>query len=1039
MSILISQLKKIHLSPYFARHKQSGILILLILLTLLPILLTFAKQRTDTKSNATSGGSYDVIVVGGSTGGVSAAIQAARTGVRVALVEETDWLGGQMTAAGVSMMDEGTTFSTNPPVAIERNSGLYNEFMTKVKQRYGGEQYMHKCLYYPTSLCFEPKIGNEVLKQMVDSTGNIDRLMLTKVNQVIRNGTKVTGVLTSDGRELDGKVVIDATEYGDLLPLGRIAYRAGNSTSEALNKTACIQDITYTAILKKYDGGVPAALKLTEPPGGAASYNAAKAQFASYVSNSIAGTGWPYGKPRKWITNVAYRGIPEIGRPNPVAVNSYEDATTITKTGLNLPNDYPVTVAFLEDSQERVKITCEAKMRTLQFIYYMQNELGESWSVADDEGFQDSAYTANNLCSNIQQSQSSVLKNMEKYLPLIPYARESRRVIGKATMVGNQMKEQKAAANSGNNTSALRNATVPSTIAVGGYDDDLHGCNTADTLESSLESVTDKNAGHGAFQVPLEALIPETIDGFLVAEKNISQSRLVNGATRLQPITMLTGQAVGALAGLSVKQSKEPRYIRPIDVQQILVNAQTPSPLTLAPFIDAAAPTNTSFWPSIQLAAVNNILSGNSGYFGTNDTILRSTAAVVLTRLFGMPTTGTEDDAITQLRARGLSNVSSNADFGPTNPLLKGQLALFIARFMNQQPANADEAISFVTSRGISVGCPGGTCQVDPVTRGQFAETSSTYLLATQKAPVVPPAPERSFAGGVSTNQNNPQQRPNLIGWQDYVTETGSLVGWACDKANNDKPLRVDIYIDGDGFGQFIGTATADRPGDDSATIAGLCGNGNGNRRYIYQLPDWLRNNGSHQIYTWAVSAGDVDHILVPNSGQPFALGNKNPYGYQDYVDTSGRAWGWVCDPDDFNQAIRVDFYMDGPAGQGQLLGSTTANVPDEKAVGYFCGGVNAHRYAWQLPESALSGNHTIYAYGINIGGSGETKLLNNSPVSSADRKSPPQQRAFSLSAVSLDQSAPAVPENTPIPTVKPSQATTPDVNSRMQFTVPKK
>src|SRR5262245_7862791 len=50
--------------------------------------------------------SCDVLIAGGGTGGVAAGRAAARRGRRVVLFEETDWLGGQMTAQGVSALDE---------------------------------------------------------------------------------------------------------------------------------------------------------------------------------------------------------------------------------------------------------------------------------------------------------------------------------------------------------------------------------------------------------------------------------------------------------------------------------------------------------------------------------------------------------------------------------------------------------------------------------------------------------------------------------------------------------------------------------------------------------------------------------------------------------------------------------------------------------------------------------------------------------------------------------------------------------------------
>jgi alkyl hydroperoxide reductase subunit AhpF len=74
------------------------------------------------------GDQYDVVVVGAGPGGVAASVQAARMGAHVALLEETDWIGGQMTAAGVGTMDEGNM--------VARTHGIYKEFARRATAYY---------------------------------------------------------------------------------------------------------------------------------------------------------------------------------------------------------------------------------------------------------------------------------------------------------------------------------------------------------------------------------------------------------------------------------------------------------------------------------------------------------------------------------------------------------------------------------------------------------------------------------------------------------------------------------------------------------------------------------------------------------------------------------------------------------------------------------------------------------------------------------------------------------------------------------------
>ena len=95
-------------------------------------------------------------------------------------------------------------------------------------------------------------------------------------------------------------------------------------------------------------------------------------------------------------------------------------------------------------------------------------------------------------------------------------------------------------------------------------------------------------------------LVPEKVDGLLAAEKNISVSRIVNGSTRLQPVTMLTGQAAGALAAESVRQNTAPRKVRPLDVQWRLLGAK--DKLSLFNFDDV--PVESLWWRGVELSVI---------------------------------------------------------------------------------------------------------------------------------------------------------------------------------------------------------------------------------------------------------------------------------------------------------------------------------------------------------------------------------------------------------------------------------------------------
>ena len=104
---------------------------------------------------------YDVVIVGGGAGGTSAAIQSARNGAKTLLIEETNWLGGMLTSAGVSAIDGN----------YKLPSGFWGEFKDSLVSHYGSLEALKTG--WESNVLFEPKVGNEILKSITQNEKNL--------------------------------------------------------------------------------------------------------------------------------------------------------------------------------------------------------------------------------------------------------------------------------------------------------------------------------------------------------------------------------------------------------------------------------------------------------------------------------------------------------------------------------------------------------------------------------------------------------------------------------------------------------------------------------------------------------------------------------------------------------------------------------------------------------------------------------------------------------------------------------------------------
>jgi hypothetical protein len=557
---------------------------------------------------------YDVVVAGAGTGGCGAAIQAARMGCRVLLLEETDWIGGQMAAAGVTTMDEDSVWMKFPV----RERGIYREFHESVTSHYYARNKDPYVAYYGNPQMeggYEPRIARGILYALLANAGetgakirNVSAKeaeptvsLRSHVVAVRKEGDVVRGVTIEtsldDGStqrsEVTCKVLVDATEYGDVLPLVGVPYRVSNQKVPAEAKSAAaagvdlasaIQDHTWTAIVREYPAGVPEHLQIKSPPPDYEDYSAKRyKKFQRYGLHQWGVAAKGIKGPRDYRVYFAWRGMADGDSPLVGTASELRH----TQCGFNGGNDYSVSAGTCEDPQQRLLDERRGIYLTLGALYYFQQELGLNWSLAEDEGY-DTPY---NRAKMKALDLRSDLEPLARHLPQMPYVRESRRMIGVDTL---------KAADLGRYENAKH---VAHSVAMGDYFMDLDHGRTAHLIEKDLDTEEPPRGG-GPFQVPMEVFLPEKIDGFLPAEKNFSQSRLANGATRLQPITMLTGQAVGTMAALAVRKNVQPRELSVFEVQSTLLDSGS----TLIQRWYADVPWGTPIWKATQLLSLHQVL-----------------------------------------------------------------------------------------------------------------------------------------------------------------------------------------------------------------------------------------------------------------------------------------------------------------------------------------------------------------------------------------------------------------------------------------------
>ena len=496
----------------------------------------------------------DVLVIGGSLGGVAAALAAARMGASVILTEETAWIGGQVTAQGVPL-DE------HPWIEQFGSTQSYRDFRNGARDYYRrhypltpearADRFLNPGAGWVSALGFEPRVGLAVLYEMLAphlSSGRVVILRHHRPTAVTMDGDRVRAVTVLDehsgvSRTLTAPYVLDATELGDLLELGKIESVIG---AESQSET-----------------GVPLAVE------GPAVPHEQMVFTHVFAADYFPGEEHVIDQPRDydfWRQAKSHRGdfskltLPDLmgakhdHLKRPVQPGAYTASTWKFRRMLCKENFVPgafpsdVTVAIWPTNEYHLGVLCgvtpeerkkhleAARQLSLSTIYWLQTE-------APNPGTGGNGYPG-------LRPRGDFLGTTDG-LAQAPYLRESRRIKAEFTILEQHFRTDLPETKNGP-------VKYKDSVGLSGYRVDIHKP-TAPGKPSITEAMHGK---HWLQQIPLGALIPQRVENLLPACKNLGVTHVTNGAFRVHPTEWNIGEAAGALAAWCVAKKQTPRQVR---------------------------------------------------------------------------------------------------------------------------------------------------------------------------------------------------------------------------------------------------------------------------------------------------------------------------------------------------------------------------------------------------------------------------------------------------------------------------------------------
>jgi hypothetical protein len=493
----------------------------------------------------------DVCVYGGTAGGVAAAVQAARMGKTVVLIEQSKHIGG-MTSGGLGWTDSGDKAAVG---------GIAREFYQRVKKHYDnpeswkyGKREDYK-QYRPgddTMWTFEPHVAEQILREMLKEAKVEVLVGLGSLEITSQDDRKTFCDLQFErGKKISAKVFIDASYEGDLMPWAHVTYALGresNSTyGETLNGVQTSKNLHNHRFIVKVDPFVKAGdpqsgllfgiEKDPLPKDGEDDDRLQAFCFRMCMSN-VKENSVPFPKPADYDER-KYELLLRNFEAGDLRFPMKPDMMPNGKTDTN--NNGAVSTDFIGQNYNYVNAPEEDRQKIIK--EHESYQKGLMWTLANHK----------RVPQKIRDEMAKWGLAKDEFTdngnwPHQIYVREARRLVSDYVMTEHDCR---------------RSRVTPEPIGMGSYNMDSHNCCRYVTPEGFVQNEGDIQVSPGGpYQISYKSIVPKAGEcPNLLVPVCISSSHIAYGSIRMEPVFMVLGQSAATAACLAIDDK--------VDVQKV--------------------------------------------------------------------------------------------------------------------------------------------------------------------------------------------------------------------------------------------------------------------------------------------------------------------------------------------------------------------------------------------------------------------------------------------------------------------------------------